>query len=83
MTCASDVHKWTKMFNFKFNVAIRVRLNVERLTLILKPQSVVFLGGFSLKSKIRVSVPIFNTLLWVRVKVRVKNGYDFIYSGTY
>ena len=35
---------------FQFEVAIRVRLKLETLTLIIKAQSAVFLGGLNLKN---------------------------------
>ena len=37
--------KWVKKRTIQFEVAVRVRLKIETLSLILKPQSAVFLGG--------------------------------------
>ena len=53
-----------KNFTIQFEVAVRVRLHIEILTLIPRPQSAV-----------RVLGPIFNTLFTVRVKVRLISGY--------
>ena len=36
--------QWMKISTLQFEVAVRVRLNIESLTLILKPHPVVFLG---------------------------------------
>ena len=60
----------------QFEVVVRVRLNLKTLTLNLKPQSAVLLGGFRIR--IRVSGPTFRTLFIVRVRVRVISGCDVI-----
>ena len=50
------VIEWVKKSTFQFEVAVRARLKLETLTLILKPQSPVVLG------------PTFNILFMVRVR---------------
>ena len=60
--------KWATKSTVKFEIAVKVRLNVETLTLILKLQP----------DWIRVSVsgPAFNTL----IKVRVISGCDVTFN---
>ena len=38
--------EWMKIFTLQFEVAVRVRPTLETLTLILRPQSAIFSGGF-------------------------------------
>ena len=59
-------------------VAVRARLNLETLTLILNPQSAVFLGLFWFQFVINVKtwVSICKTLFMVGVSVWVINGCD-------
>ena len=54
-------------------VAGRVRLKIEILALILKPQSAVFWGYCECRIRVRVSGPN-NTLFMVRVRFRVISG---------
>ena len=42
--------QWRKMVPGPFEVAVRVRLNIETLALILKPQSATYLDSFRLKN---------------------------------
>ena len=55
---------------------IRLNLTLETLTLILRPKSAIFSGGFRPRIRVRVSGPTFNTLFKVRVRFRVISGYD-------
>ena len=52
---------------FPFEVAVRVKTNLETLTLILKPQSTFFLSQF-------------RTLFMVGVRVRVISGCDVTFN---
>ena len=70
------LHQWVKISTLQLEVAVRVGLNLETLTLILKPQSSVFLGRLKSRIKIGVSGPIFDTIFMVRVRARVISGYD-------
>ena len=47
--------EWMEIFTFQFEVAVRVRLNIETLTLIIRPQSAIFLGGLRLLIRVRDS----------------------------
>ena len=64
----------------QFEVAVRARLTVETQSLILKPQSAVFLGSLFFRIRIRIRIRVSgNTcdiLCMVKVKVRVTNGCD-------
>ena len=80
--------EWMKFVVQPFEVAVRVRLKLESLTLIPRPQSAVFFSGLYPTDMVRVSVPTFNTFFMVRVRVRVRVilVYDVIidtYTGTY
>ena len=59
---------------FQFTVAVRVRLNLETLTLILKPQSAILLG-VEKKIKVRVWGLILEPFI-VRVTLKVISGCD-------
>ena len=67
-----------KIVTWQSEVAVRLRLNLETLTLILKPQSAVFLGGYLLVIRFRVSGPTYNIFFMVWIRVRVICGYDVI-----
>ena len=53
-----------------FEVAVRVNLKLETLT--LKPQSTLKTANLFLKYRLRISRPIFNNLFMVRARVRVR-----------
>ena len=53
-----------KKSSVKFEVAVRMRLNLETLNLILKPQSVNFLK-MNLMARDKVLGFKFNTFLWL------------------
>ena len=57
-----------------------MRLKLETLTLILNPQSAVFLADRDYWIRVMVSGPIFNTLFRFRVRVRVIIGYDVTFN---
>ena len=73
-----SIKQWMNISTLQFEAAVRVRLNLETLTLIIMPQSVVFFGGLQLRIRVRVSSHTFRTLLMVRVWVWVISGYDVI-----
>ena len=53
-----------------------MRFNLETLTVILKPQSVVFWADYDFRNKFRVSGPTFNTFFMIRVRVKIISGCD-------
>ena len=59
---------------FQCEVAVKARLNIESITLIIKTQSAVFLR--IPRIRVRVSRPIFISLFMVRVRTRVISGCD-------
>ena len=65
-----------KSSTLQFEVAVRVRLNLEILILILKPQSALFLGMLCSRIRVRVLKPMFDFLFMVRVSFRVMSGYE-------
>ena len=52
-----DIYKWMKMFTLQFEVAVTVRLNLETLFWAY--------CVFMIRVRVRVSGPIFRTLLWL------------------
>ena len=62
---SSDV--WMKFLTRQFEVRVSARLNVETLTLILKPQSVVLLGELYIEIKNTVLRPKFRFFSWLGI----------------
>ena len=67
-----------KISTLQYEAVVRVWLNLEILTLILKKQSAIFLGNRDLRNGVKFSGPIFDTLFMVRVIFRVICCYDVI-----
>ena len=65
-----------KKSTLQFEVAVRVRLKLETLSLILKPQSVIFFGVLMYSIRVKVSGPTLHILFMVMVIFRVISGYD-------
>ena len=68
--------KWVKKRTIQFELAVRVRLNVENISLILKPQSTIFWINYKHQIKIRGFGIIFDTFFMFRVSIRVIKGND-------
>ena len=67
-----------KKSTFQCEVAVRMKPNLETLTLILNLQSPVFFDINEIKA--RVSAPTFRTVFMVRVSFRVIRDCDVIFN---
>ena len=69
-----------KIVTWQSEVAVRLRLNLETLTLVLQPQSAFIDGKLNFRVKVGVLWLKFRTLFMVRVKIGAISGCEVLFN---